>query len=172
MIGSEVIQRLMMDKWEAFARVRPLIIKKNGNIQWGLIKRMIILVVHCISVSVAAGLRPTELDRLYFNRAYASYHQTNEKSPEELQHLGPRVDDWVTCLLPLSYQPVVSVPAGLRGVQLCHSNSLLVPAVHGSQGTGNLVICHEHGRHCSLETLCLNHRGQPLPVSCMPSPVD
>lgn len=36
MIGSEVIQRLMMDKWEAFARVRPLIIKKKWEYSVGI----------------------------------------------------------------------------------------------------------------------------------------
>ncbi|CAI4229605.1 unnamed protein product [Auanema sp. JU1783] len=61
MIGSEVLDRLLQDKWQAFARR-------------ALYMRMVICISHLILIALSAGLRPTETDRLFFqNPRYDDY---------------------------------------------------------------------------------------------------
>ncbi|EFP07876.1 CRE-OSM-9 protein [Caenorhabditis remanei] len=52
MIGSEVIQRLLADKWKAFAQRK-------------LIERLVLLIFQLITLSIVVYIRPTELPRLY-----------------------------------------------------------------------------------------------------------
>ncbi|CEF71670.1 Inactive [Strongyloides ratti] len=52
MIGSEVIQRLLADKWKAFASRK-------------LFERLSLLVFHLVCLCFVVYLRPTELERLY-----------------------------------------------------------------------------------------------------------
>lgn len=52
MIGSEVIQRLLADKWKAFASRK-------------LFERLSLLIFHLICLCFVVYLRPTELERLY-----------------------------------------------------------------------------------------------------------
>ncbi|KAK0397772.1 hypothetical protein QR680_002261 [Steinernema hermaphroditum] len=54
MIGSEVIQRLLADKWKAFAARK-------------LFERLALLIFHLILLCIVVYLRPTELERLYMN---------------------------------------------------------------------------------------------------------
>ncbi|VDM74084.1 unnamed protein product [Strongylus vulgaris] len=52
MIGSEVIQRLLADKWKAFAMRK-------------LIERLALLIVQLVTLSIVVYVRPTETERLY-----------------------------------------------------------------------------------------------------------
>ncbi|VDM59077.1 unnamed protein product [Angiostrongylus costaricensis] len=52
MIGSEVIQRLLADKWKAFAMRK-------------LIERLALLIVQLVTLSIVVYVRPTEVSRLY-----------------------------------------------------------------------------------------------------------
>ncbi|KAK5969355.1 Olfactory channel [Trichostrongylus colubriformis] len=52
MIGSEVIQRLLADKWKAFAMRK-------------LIERLALLIVQLVTLSIVVYIRPTEIKRLY-----------------------------------------------------------------------------------------------------------
>ncbi|PAV64257.1 hypothetical protein WR25_13295 [Diploscapter pachys] len=52
MIGSEVIQRLLADKWKGFAQRK-------------MYERLGLLIVHLFVISIVAYVRPTEVDRLY-----------------------------------------------------------------------------------------------------------
>ncbi|ETN73348.1 transient-receptor-potential calcium channel protein [Necator americanus] len=54
MIGSEVIQRLLADKWKAFAMRK-------------LIERLALLVVQLVTLSIVVYVRPTEISRLYMD---------------------------------------------------------------------------------------------------------
>uniref|UniRef100_A0A7I4YJU2 Ion_trans domain-containing protein n=2 Tax=Haemonchus contortus TaxID=6289 RepID=A0A7I4YJU2_HAECO len=54
MIGSEVIQRLLADKWKAFAMRK-------------LIERLALLIIQLITLSIVVYVRPTEVKRLYMN---------------------------------------------------------------------------------------------------------
>ncbi|CAK5071070.1 unnamed protein product [Meloidogyne enterolobii] len=54
-IGSEVIQRLLADKWKAFAERK-------------LFQRLALLVFHLICICFVVYLRPVETDRLYLIR--------------------------------------------------------------------------------------------------------
>uniref|UniRef100_A0A1I7XBR7 ANK_REP_REGION domain-containing protein n=1 Tax=Heterorhabditis bacteriophora TaxID=37862 RepID=A0A1I7XBR7_HETBA len=54
MIGSEVIQRLLADKWKAFAMRK-------------LIERLALLAVQLVTLSIAVYVRPTQLERLYMD---------------------------------------------------------------------------------------------------------
>ncbi|PIC32703.1 hypothetical protein B9Z55_012933 [Caenorhabditis nigoni] len=54
MIGSEVIQRLLADKWKAFAQRK-------------LIERLVLLIFQLITLSIVVYIRPTELPRLYMD---------------------------------------------------------------------------------------------------------
>ncbi|EYC35144.1 hypothetical protein Y032_1135g3668, partial [Ancylostoma ceylanicum] len=55
MIGSEVIQRLLADKWKAFAMRK-------------LIERLALLIVQLITLSIVVYVRPTEITRLYMEK--------------------------------------------------------------------------------------------------------
>lgn len=55
MIGSEVIQRLLADKWKAFAMRK-------------LIERLALLIVQLITLSIVVYVRPTEIERLYMQK--------------------------------------------------------------------------------------------------------
>ncbi|PIO61040.1 hypothetical protein TELCIR_17450, partial [Teladorsagia circumcincta] len=52
MIGSEVIQRLLADKWKAFAMRK-------------LIERLALLIIQLVTLSIVVYVRPTEVQRLY-----------------------------------------------------------------------------------------------------------
>lgn len=52
MIGSEVIQRLLADKWKAYAKRK-------------LIERLVLLIFHLIFLCFVVYLRPTEKNRLF-----------------------------------------------------------------------------------------------------------
>ena len=93
MVGSEVVQKLLAYKWDAFAKV--------GNYLWfsylfqfALYKRMIVLIAQVFFLSFAAGLRPTEKDRLYFDYVKPEDH-VHTGLPQTKGSFGPRYDDYV-----------------------------------------------------------------------------
>ncbi|VDL63077.1 unnamed protein product [Nippostrongylus brasiliensis] len=55
MIGSEVIQRLLADKWKAFAMRK-------------LFERLALLIVQLVTLSIVVYVRPTEIERLYMKK--------------------------------------------------------------------------------------------------------
>lgn len=55
MIGSEVIQRLLADKWKAFAARK-------------MYERLALLAFHLICLCFVVYLRPTEKERLYMDK--------------------------------------------------------------------------------------------------------
>ncbi|VDK50895.1 unnamed protein product [Anisakis simplex] len=60
MIGSEVIQRLLADKWKAFASRK-------------LFERLGLLALHLVFLCFVVYLRPTEPERLTYQHAYTSW---------------------------------------------------------------------------------------------------
>lgn len=80
MIGSEVIQRLLMDKWKAFAEVTEPILDGLDRIilvhsKRKMYERLALLVLQLFNLSFVAYLRPASLKNLYMSE--------------------PEVQDWV-----------------------------------------------------------------------------
>ncbi|KAI1726226.1 ankyrin repeats (3 copies) domain-containing protein [Ditylenchus destructor] len=64
MIGSEVIQRLLADKWKAYAWRK-------------LFERLALLIVHLFCLCVVVYTRPTDIERLYLDKPqFADYVRT------------------------------------------------------------------------------------------------
>ncbi|CAB3409001.1 unnamed protein product [Caenorhabditis bovis] len=93
MIGSEVIQRLLADKWKAFAQRK-------------LIERLVLLIFQLITLSIVVYIRPTELERLYM------------KSPQWDDYIRTACEvlTILNCLFFVCYQQVGEIRTqGVRG---------------------------------------------------------
>ena len=55
---------------------------------------MVIFIAQLIFLSIAAYLRPTEIDRLYFKTTKTEDH-THMGPPADKHKFGPRADDWI-----------------------------------------------------------------------------
>ncbi|MCP9265850.1 Transient receptor potential cation channel subfamily V member 4 [Dirofilaria immitis] len=105
MIGSEVIQRLLADKWKAFASRK-------------LFERLGLLILHLIFLCFVVYMRPTEPERLMY-KLYATEWNDWKTAPAKIVFLGANI-----CIL-------ICVPFRLMGnIQV--EEALLVFSLPGS----------------------------------------